>query len=86
MDVVLSSDDDGDAKPAHSVGQHTPTDRDTSATDDNGGAGITSAEATIPGPDRAGVLSTTRLPTTDQVPTIPPSGVHGWKRLCLATK
>jgi hypothetical protein len=84
VDVVLSSDDDDDA--ARPPGHEDPTDRKVSVADDAEGTGITSAEALIPDLIRAGASGNTRPPFADRVPTIPPSGMRGRKRLCLAMK
>jgi hypothetical protein len=57
-----------------------------SAADDAEGVGTTSAEALVHDPIGAGVPSNRRPPAADQVPIVPPSGVHDQKCLCLAAK
>jgi hypothetical protein len=85
VDIALSSDDD-DAERGCMPGQNALVERDISAADDARGAGMTSVEATIPGPSEIGAPGSSRPPASEWGPIVPASGAHGRKHVRLDVK
>jgi hypothetical protein len=82
MDVVLSSGDEA----AHLWKSDVPIDRRGPAADDVEDVGTTSAETLIPGPIGTDAPRKPKPLVAHRVTIIPPSGRHGQKHLCIATK
>jgi hypothetical protein len=86
----LFNDDDVDAShpmgQTDSMGQAEPSTRHVPTVDDAKALGKTLAKTIIPDPIVASVRETTIPPVADWVKVAPTLGVHGRKRLCIATR